>query len=212
MLTDRVQWVKSTVDLGGVKAALWLLDVLRESPPRVVSSTSRRRPVLLFTDGAYEGGISSAGAVIIDPETGFREYFGLVLPSALTGEWMSLGSKQPIALVELLPVAMAKVLWSEQLRDRSVIAFVDNNAVLFQLISGTCRNVFARDILLGVAKQDVANRSRTWYARVPSPGNVADSPSRMEFAEVEGKFNCKQTSSDVLALCCLCSARLSLSA
>jgi hypothetical protein len=115
--------------------------------------------------------------------------------------WLSEGSKQPIALAELLPVVMAKILWEGALRNRSVIYFVDNDSVMFQLIKGSAHNCFSRCMLLRLAKQDLLNCGRSWFTRVPSSGNVADDPSRLRFTSMHEQFKCTEAKADMAALC-----------
>ena len=52
----------------------YLLASLLTCPPRVISTTDCKQPVLLFTDGAFEiedgEGVGSAGLVFHDPTVG----------------------------------------------------------------------------------------------------------------------------------------------
>ena len=108
-------------------------------------------------------------------------HFGGTVPTVVLSYWMSAGSKNPIALVELLPVLIARVLWKDRLVGRKLLLFCDNNPVLYQMISGSSKNEFARLMLLELSRLEMKAKSLCWYARVPSPGNPADDPSRLFF-------------------------------
>ena len=42
-------------------------------------------PVLVFTDAAFEQGVATCGAAIVDK--GFKEAFGCTIPAGLVAEW-----------------------------------------------------------------------------------------------------------------------------
>ena len=184
-----------------------LIQCLENEKPRVIHKTDSSACVVVFTDGAYEEGRCSCGAMIFDEARGKREFFGFIVEPSIVNQWRSEGSKQPIALAELLPVVLAKFVWADHLVGKHVIYFVDNNAVMFQLISGSAKNRFGRILLLHAAKADLANRAISWYTRVPSPSNPADGPSRLKFAEATDVFLCRPAVFDAETLsrqvCCL---------
>ena len=72
---------------------------------------------------------------MVDTHDGAREYFGERILDELVGEWKSSGTTEVIAQAELLPVALAKNLWAERMRDRRVFFFIDNEGAKFQCIS-----------------------------------------------------------------------------
>ena len=45
-------------------------------------------------------------------------------------------------------------------------------------------------MLIEAMIQDAQNDSLTWYARVPSPSNVADAPSRLNWQELGAVLEC----------------------
>ena len=155
------------------------------APRRVTFGPDPAAPVLVFTDGACEGtnfSTSTCGAVLWDPMTDTFEFFGFLIPEAVSAAWKAEGSvEQVIAQAELLPVLLSKILWAGVLRDRASIFFVDNSSVMHCLISCHTNTRASRSMLLGISDIDIHLTARPWYARVPSPSNIADDPSRLEF-------------------------------
>ena len=59
-----------------------------------------------------------------------------------------------------------------------VICFIDNNSARDVAISGAGRNLTARALVGFLLKLEMAVCAAPWYARVPTPSNIADDPSR----------------------------------
>lgn len=57
--------------------------MLKAMPPRQYQSESFRTPFLIFTDGAWEDGRASGGAVTYNPQTGESKVFAVEIPSKL---------------------------------------------------------------------------------------------------------------------------------
>ena len=58
-------------------------------------------------------------------------------------------------------------------------------------IKGTSANPYVREILLSFEESEKLSPSWTWFARVASPSNVADEPSRAAF-EFLHKAQCRR--------------------
>ena len=82
------------------------------------------------------------------------------------------------------PVLMVKRAARWLLKHARVIYFIDNEGVKEALVKGCSPALASRDMLVEVAKQEMWNNSLSWYARVPSPSNIADGVSRLEFKEI----------------------------
>ena len=134
---------------------------------------------------------------MFDKHRGVVEHFGFEIDKKVVREWQSEGSKQPIALAELLPIVLSKFVWASTLSGRFVLTFIDNNSVLYQMINGSARNSYSRILLLHSAKADVANKAFNWYSRVASQSNPGDDPSRLEFEEATAKFGSKAVLCDL---------------
>ena len=67
--------------------------------PRTHSTTGERRPILLFTDGAWEDGQASAGAILVDGD--FRVGCTITVPDVLVAHWLNHAGEQIISQIEL---------------------------------------------------------------------------------------------------------------
>ena len=167
-------------------ALQWMKQHLTTSAPRAVTSTTHP-PILVFTDGACEpaggGGIcATVGGVIIDPVSGRRECFGDELPLMLCQILGLKSDTQVIGQAELLPVLIAKLLWSTLPAGRQAIYFIDNNSARYSLIKGYSPILASGRIVGQCWSTDAAAGSTSWYARAPSPSNLSDGPSRLDFS------------------------------
>ena len=72
-----------------------------------------------------------------------------------------------------------------------VIYFIDNDGVKEAVVKGTTDSLACKKILRECMVQDSKNHSMSWYARIPSPSNIADGPSRLDFSQVEEAFDVK---------------------
>ena len=59
-----------------------------------------------------------------------------------------------------------------------LIGFVDNNSARDVAISGSGRNAVAVLLVDFLLKLEMSVCASPWYARVPTPSNIADEPSR----------------------------------
>ena len=173
--------------LDAVKGAV---DMLKASGDRQVNLWSEQPPVMLFTDGACEeqGSMVTHGAVIIDPASNTREFFGGHVPKELVTAWRSSGRTQLIFFTEIFPVLVARRTWAKLLKNRRVLIFVDNEAAKSALIRNYSPLVDATAMLSEVASWDMSLGCFPWYCRVPSKSNVADAASRLAFGEYEESF------------------------
>ncbi len=68
--------------------------------------------------------------------------------------------------------------WAKEVAGSQVVVFVYSNAVRDCLISCDASNETASAILEAILKLEDDVKALAWYARVPSPSNIADDPSR----------------------------------
>ena len=85
--------------------------------------------------------------------------------------------------LEILPVLIARRLWSSRCSERALLTFCDNEAAKGALVAAYSPQPLAAAILSEVANCDVKDGALVWYDRVPTSSNVADAPSRMEVPE-----------------------------
>ena len=72
--------------------------------------------------------------------------------------------------------------WPELFREREVILFVDNTQAVFNLASGSARAHDSARMVHIFHCMCAALGTRVWIEYVPSGANIADQPSRLEFA------------------------------
>jgi len=171
------------------------LEMLQRSGPRVVAGWSGTKPILIFTDGAceQEGLKVTHGAVLADFFEGRFLYFGDDIPRCWTSKWRASGKTQLIGQAEIFPVLVSKLTWIKEISGRAVLWFVDNSSAQSALIRSFSPVFDNYELLVINAELDVLTQSLNWYARVPSPSNPGDAPSRLEFQALDtaGYTRCK---------------------
>ena len=160
-----------------------LKEIIIEIKPRRVPISLEGTPVVIFTDGACEGSgnlLVSCGAVIVYEDRNVREWFGIQVPQELVDYWQMEADKiQVIAEAEMLPVIISRMLIGQSSGIRLVLHFVDNDGVSDSLIKGFSRSANLRLMLKKYVQQECGQALCSWIARVPSPSNPADGPSRL---------------------------------
>ena len=142
---------------------------------RAISNT---QPILVFTDGSWDGTRGGLGAAVIDTSSRCRWVFSGELPQDLARRWTTEVGDQIICQIELY--AMVAIRWHlrELLCDRRVIWWVDNEAARFSAI----KCVSPRPTMCTLVREfyafEVDHPSFGWVERVPSFSNIADGPSR----------------------------------
>ena len=150
--------------------------------PRKIRLDVKLPPVVILTDAAAEECGASLGAVLIDTYTGCYEFFGKRISANMVAQWQALGRNQVICQAELITIPLALATWRGRLADRDVFVFIDNDPARECLIRGlssasdSTRYVHACRLLCA------ENGMAAWYARVASPSNIADQPSRGDFS------------------------------
>ena len=157
--------------------------------PRSLSVNDGTRPFILFTDGAYEHedggdgtGTATIGGVLILPDK-TAKVFGCFVHKEVLDKWLSI-FQHPIGLIELYAVAVAYKLWGHLMSGKRVLAFCDNWTAIDVFIKGSSKVKAWRDLLLTIEKLDQEFGPLVWMARVPSPSNIADPPSRGSIDEL----------------------------
>ena len=157
---------------------------LLEASPREVRLQHDAPPILL-TDGSFEPGpagrpIGGIGAVLLDPADGSYLYFQAVIEGRDLELFLAKGAKTVILELEILPVLLSRAVWSDRLRGRSHLSFVDNDGAKCGLVAGYSANAQACELIARTSAADIALGTLPWYDRVPSASNLADAPSRGE--------------------------------
>ena len=85
----------------------------------------------------------------------------------------------------MVAVIVAIRLWMEWLRNAMVICFIDNNSARDISISASGRSSFAMALVEVLLQTEHRGSFFPWYARVPSPSNPADCPSRNDTVQLD---------------------------
>ena len=138
----------------------------------------------VYTDASYEPGSGCSfcglGGVLVDPRGSPQKFFSLVLSEAQKVFLGEKESEQIIFQAEMLALAVALNVWLDELRGCPVVFFVDNNSVRDIAISANAKASIARRLLEDFLQKEHGASIIPWFARVPSPANPADEPSRVD--------------------------------
>jgi hypothetical protein len=168
-----------------LSALVWLMERLVNSSPRPLLADANENVVLIFTDAASEGDLHTCGGVLLDKSTNWFEYFSLVIQPELIVEWRQTGQVQIITQAEVYPVWISRSVWGHRLKCRRVVFFVDNNGAKDALVKGYMDSISGDPMLQSILVLEYEQPSYNWYARVPSPSNIADDPSRLDCKALE---------------------------
>eukprot|EP00435_Cladocopium_sp_Y103_P032478 s3318_g8.t1 len=165
----------------------WMLERIVNAPPREVT-TADEPPLLLFVDGACESAtdksrdlITSVGAILIDSNGVGLHFFGLHLPDEITSEW-GRGGRQLVFEAEILPYLLALHCWQDTIADRHVLVFIDNDGARHSWIRGGADSKYALQMIHAGTLMEARSGACPYFCRVPTASNVADGPSRLDFA------------------------------
>ena len=162
---------------------------LRACEPRQVPCGVASHVVHVFTDGASEGEVHSIGGVLV-VQGRLHSCFGSFVPDHLISKWTST-MRHIIGPVESYAVAVARRVWHQFIASQRALFFIDNVQAQDSYIKGTSANPHVREILLSFEESEKLSPSWTWFARVASPSNVADEPSRAAFGFLH-KVQCRR--------------------
>ena len=90
-----------------------------------------------------------------------------------------------VGQAELYPVLLARMQWKRFLRGRRVIVFIDNDSARQAFVKGSSPILQSAEIVAEANLIEVELQSRTWFSRVPTLSNVADSASRLQFDKLK---------------------------
>eukprot|EP00435_Cladocopium_sp_Y103_P026667 s2745_g6.t1 len=169
-------------------------DTLRNCRPRKLQAGGERRPILIFTDGAWEKEVAGLGAVLIDTATGERHVWSGRVPEPLVKAWKHLVGEQLICQIELYAMVALRWALKDLLKDRRTIWWVDNEAARYATIKGLSPSPVMRHLVRSFYSFEVESPTFSWIERVPSSSNPADGPSRgspEEVMRLVGVSECK---------------------
>jgi hypothetical protein len=100
---------------------------------------------------------------------------------------------------------MARRHWASIISGRRLLAFIDNSAARSVCIKLSSTNKYLNALAERLAEDELTNPSFAFYHRVPTKSNIADGPSRLNFAELEGLYRVMRSTAefpDVQELSC----------
>jgi hypothetical protein len=112
------------------------------------------------------------------------EFFASDVNDITIRVWQDEGKTQVICQAELLAVPVALQTWRQKLSNRDVIFFVDNEPAKDALIHGISSSASSSQLVASARLICAEAGLGVWYARVPSPSNIADAPSRGSCSEL----------------------------
>eukprot|EP00435_Cladocopium_sp_Y103_P036933 s3503_g9.t1 len=117
--------------------------------------------------------------VLVDPNGKVVSFFGGEVPDPVMRLLLE-RSKNPIYELEVLPVLVAAWMWGERVARAQVCWYLDNEASRSASIKAQGATVIAGTMVGAFANEEMRLQIKSWFARVPSLSNFADSPSRLE--------------------------------
>lgn len=150
------------------------LEILMALRPRVLTPCKCFDNFVIYTDGAYEKGSGTWGAVVCDSSTKERFVHHGDVPGSILACWTR-SSAQVIAQLELFAVLLVRFHYRRKFQSRPFLLFVDNEATRYTLLrepalQNPCSRWPSRSILLMPSFQA--------YERVHTKSNIGDLPSR----------------------------------
>ena len=118
-------------------------ELLRQAPPRRLEAVNGEEPCLVFTDGAYEDGVATCGAVLISPRLERAIAFGFKIQDEIVADWHGYGHEHVIAQAEMLPIVIVKCQFAPLLKGARVLYFIDNEGVKEALVAGVTKSAHA---------------------------------------------------------------------
>jgi hypothetical protein len=214
--------LKSAVFGMGVSSALFtaamdescclLCSCINTALPRRIPLSFDPLYTIAFTDGACEGaelGLVTCGAVVHEIGIAGTWWFHLRVPDDLVSYWKSSGDKQQvIAEAELFPIIVAREMIRPCEQLRLLVQYVDNDGVSDSLIKGFSNVLALQFLLREYVQQEVSLSAVSWVARVPSPSNPADAPSRSHVCCNDGYDRGLDRSIEALIICARISAKI----
>ena len=120
------------------------------------------------------------GGILVDSTGQPIQYFSLCLSDEQISSLGGDGKKTIIFEAEMIAVILALKTWQEIIRNSMLVAFIDNNSARDIAISASGRSDSSMALIEVLLRSEEGGAFYPWYARVPSPSNPGDRPSRGE--------------------------------
>ena len=143
-----------------------------------------RAHALSYTDASYEhetglGGIAAFIPDLGNRENGFGGSFDRAMELGITDDIIKyFHGTSIIYALELLALVLTLFELAATLKNRTLVAFIDNNAALFALIRGASKIPLVDRLIAIFWKTSDEYNISIWMERVPSASNISDLPTR----------------------------------
>ena len=142
-------------------------------------------PIVLYTDASDVPGRQPqrlVGAVLFIPDSHQLMYSTEEVPHSMVQSWRP--RKSYMGQLELVAPLWALELWSQQLQERSVLLYVDNDSAATNLVKGYSPQPDSSNLVGAFWLTAAKLKLHIYIDHVESKSNIADGPSRNSFAEV----------------------------
>ena len=177
---------------------------LLEGPPRKICGVTASC-FYIFTDACFEPGRSDwscgLGGIIYDSRGLAVQAFSFCLTPSQLDLLGAAVKKTVIFEAELLALIVAFVLWKNIIHSAPVVFYIDNNSARDVAISACSRSKLIAGLVEQLLRVENLSACFCWFARVPSPSNPADDPSRGELSELLSAGVPLVDVSDIIAEC-----------
>ena len=149
--------------------------LLSVTPDRQFRVSDQKKPMLIFSDGAYEAGKATAGAVVVDPHANQTWVCQIPVPESLQELWLADAGKQIISQVEAWAILVVRFCFKRSLTSRQTVAWIDNEAARLSFIKGTSDSPTLRALARIFHLIETAYPAMIWLERVASFSTAAQS-------------------------------------
>ena len=160
----------------------WWAATLLSLEPRLATQTRTLPDWVIYTDAAYELGLTGAHiAALFCRITGgpWGRQVDLLLTSAPADKEIAFSHPtSTIFGLELAAVVLAVFYARQRLQGTAVTIYIDNNAALSALINGDSSSIAAYYLIATLWYIAAAFEIAIWFERVESARNIADLPTR----------------------------------
>lgn len=164
------------------------VNMLEAMPPRAYIPESFKDPFLIFTDGAWEDGKATGGAVTFDPRTRESKVFAVEIPARLVAKWLEEVGEQLISQIEFFVCLAVRFYCREALRDRLGIAWIDNEVAIKESSDSFSLLAMSRTL----QQLELEMPSSVWLERVASYSNPSDMPSPKQVKQAAQLFRASE--------------------
>ena len=160
--------------------------MLSSLAPRQHTVLGNRSPILIFMDGAWESGVATAGAVIIDGSE--RIACDIKVPDKLVAHWLEHAGEQTICQIELW--ALLAIKWHFRLKftERRIISWIDNESARICAIKANSPSKTMKSLARALADVETLWPHFQWIERVCSFSNPGDLRSRGKLKDAAERF------------------------